>query len=273
MTVQPPPPPAPRAPRGASRAIAILTAALGGAVIVGTLWTSAAPTVAAARERTEQSDIEIDVTRIDEIDIDVSAASFTLRFDDVDEATLEVRDTSRDDWTLREDDGTLEVSSPDSGVFRWFGGDNGRATLVLPRELEGADLSVDFGAGSFVADGRFGEVDLDVAAGQATLSGSADALTAQLGAGRAELDLADVRTAEFEVNAGVLTAQLRGTAPADVDITVGAGALRLTLPDEEYAVSTDISAGGFDNELRTSASAERRVSVEVAAGDVRLRAQ
>lgn len=274
MTSQPPvgtpQPSAPRRSRAASRAIAILTAALGCAVVVGTLWSGAAPTVAAGFERDEQRDLAVD--GVDGLDVDIAAASFVLRFDDVDEASLDVRGARTAGWTLREDDGTLVVRSPDWSFFTWFGGDNGRATLTLPRELEGSDLSVQFGAGSFSAEGDFGEIGVESGAGEIVLAGSARSLSMQLGAGRGDVDLEGVREADLTLSAGSITARLTGEAPDTVDLEVSAGSIELTVPDDEYDVSSEVAAGDFTHDLRTATGAAHRIHAEVAAGDARVTA-
>jgi hypothetical protein len=257
------------APRTASRVIGILTVALGAAVVVGTLWSGAAPTLAASLSHSEGRTVAVD--GVDEIDLDVAAASFDLRFDDVDEASLDVRDVGNGSWTLREDDGTLVVRSPERPFFSWWGSGNGEATLILPRELEGVDATVDFGAGSFDAEGDFGELELEVGAGQVDVRGSAESLALDLGAGRADFSLADVRTADLEISAGAVVGELTGDAPQDTQVVVSAGSLDLTVPDEEYDVTSDVSAGDFTSDARTARGATRTLHAEVSAGDVRIR--
>lgn len=259
------------APRTAARVVAILTSALGAAVAVGTLWSGAAPTLAASLSRSEERTLSAEGVR--DLALDVAASSFTLRFDDVDEISLDVRDAGQGSWTLRENDGTLEVRSPDRGFFGWFGLHAGEAMLTLPLELEGLDAEIDFGAGSFDAEGDFGALALDVGAGDVDVRGSASSLEMQLGAGSAELALADVRTADLEVSAGSVVAELTGTAPDDTRLLVSAGSLELTVPDAEYDVTSDVSAGDFVHNLRTSRGASNTLHAEVSAGDIRVRAE
>lgn len=266
----PPVPPAPRPPRpsGAARAIALLTVALGAVVVIGAVWGGAVPTIAASVVRSE--DRTLDVAGVDALDLDVAAAGFTLAFDDVPDASLEVRDTGSGAWTFEVDGSTLRVHAPDMSVLSWFGAGNGRVTLTLPRSLEGADLDAEFGAGSFTAAGEFGAVSLRMGAGQATLSGTADALEVDLSAGQADLALADVRTADLTISAGAIDARLTGTAPRDVRLSASAGSIDLELPDETYAVTSDASGGSIDNTLRTDAAASRTIAVEVSAGEITL---
>lgn len=268
MTAQPPTAPQPARPRRAApRVIAILTASLGCVVVIGALWSGAAPTVAASFDRSDQR--QTAVGGASELDINVSVAEMTIRFDDVDDVSLDVRDAGGGEWTLRTDDDALVVRSPDTPFFGWGRG-NGSATLTLPRELEGADAVIRLGAGSLTADGEFGELDVEVGAGEMLLVGTARTLSAEIGAGRADLDLDGVTEADFDVSAGAMIARLDGAAPRDVQIAVSAGSLELTLPDEEYDVASDVSAGDFDNGLRTRTGAANQISAEVSAGDLRL---
>src|SRR5699024_4708202 len=114
-------------------------------------------------------------------------------------------------------------------------------------------------------------LEVELGAGEATVNGTANALDAQLSAGSANLNLADVQTAEFEVSAGRLTTELTGNAPDTVNTEVSAGQFDLTLPDTQYAVTSDISAGDLDNQLLTSSDSNHQIIVELSAGGATLR--
>lgn len=269
MTTQTPDPSAPS--RGSSRVISTLTIALGAAVLVGAVWGGAVPTVASALTRPDDSQI-VNVDGVTEIDVDVSATDFTIEFGDVDTATLSVEGASGR-WTLERDVDTLIVESP---RLRWFwfgfGSRSGTAVLTLPTDLAGVDADISTSAGSITVDGEFGELDLEMSAGDLTATGSADSLSSDVSAGRADIDLEGVREAELSQSAGETFARLTGTAPREVSISVSAGSLDLTVPDEEYDVTTDTSAGSVDNGLSTSSSAERSIHVDLSAGSVTLSA-
>jgi hypothetical protein len=265
-------PEAPRPNRSAARVIAILVAALGVAAIVATVWSGARPTLAAAAGRSETTTQT--VGGVDALAVDISAARMTIRFDDAArEATLDVRDVGGGSWTLDRDGDTLRVTAPRLPFGSWFGGGNGRAVLTLPTDLAGSDADLELAGGSLRADGEFGAVTLQMGAGEATLAGSATSLSADVSAGRATLDLADVTTADLQLSAGELRGALTGETPQDVGVFVSAGSLDLTLPDDAYAVTSDVSAGGFDNGLRTDAAASATVRVEVSAGNATLRSR
>lgn len=261
-------PPAPRHP--GSRVVAILTIVLGSAVILATIIGAVFATLSVSIRHAETQ--SIDVAGVTEIDVDVSGSDLTVVFDDVDEATLRVVNSGGGNgWVFDVDGDTLRVETP-RRVFGWFLGGNGRATLTLPASLEGTDASFALGAGSLEANGRFGELDIDLAAGEVTVTGEARSLDVSVNAGSADLALADVDEAEFAVGAGDTTARLTGTAPREVSIDVSAGSLDLTVPDETYALASNVSAGGLDTHaLQTDGSSPRSIAVELSAGDVTLR--
>ncbi|WP_456284212.1 hypothetical protein [Microbacterium sp. JZ101] len=276
----PPRPAPPTPPASGGKVVALVVAVIGGVALLGTAIGSG---VAAARGAFSVDEtLTAAAAGVTSLDIDASGASFAIAYGDVDEAVLEV--TNADDgWRVSRDGGELSVDRRD-GFFRgwwfggdWFGGDwfddEQTVVLTLPERLKGAGLDVDLSlsGGSLTAEGDFGEVDAEVGAGYLSLDGSVASLEVDLSAGQADLALADVAEAGFTVAAGRLDAELTGDAPAEVTVDVSAGSLDLVLPDETYAVRSDVSAGDFDNRLDVESSSPREISVQVAAGDATLR--
>jgi hypothetical protein len=277
------PPQEPASPSGAGRTIAIVTAVVGGFCLLGAglgVGLSTAAGLGVSDEVQTQA-----VGGLASLSVDSSASEFRVVFDDVEEAVLETTSSSGR-WSLsREGDG-LAVSR--SGVlFGWFGGGlfgdglfgedwsdrEERVVLRLPERLQraGLDLDVDVSAGSFSAEGDFGEVDLGLGAGALMVGGSAESLDVDLSAGYADLAFADVAEADFAVSAGWLEAVLSGETPREVGVDVSAGTADITLPRDVYAVGSDVSAGSFDNLLDVSEGSPNRVFVDLSAGDVSLR--
>lgn len=264
----PAPDPAPRRP--AARVIALLTVALGAAVVVATAVGGIAPTLAMAGTVTETRAVSAE--GVGALDLDVNSTSLSVRFADIDEATLDLRNATRGHWVFQREGNAIRVEAPRSFFFGWGRSNEGSAILTLPRELEDREVDVDlsFGAADATLTGAFGQLDVDMGAGALTATGSASALTVDVGAGRADLDLADVATADLSISAGEMVARLTGDVPDDVVASVSAGSLDLTLPEAEYALSSDVAAGDFDNGLRIDRTSSYRVSVEVAAGSARI---
>ncbi|GAA1859124.1 Hsp20/alpha crystallin family protein [Microbacterium koreense] len=281
MTITPPAPPQmtpptptdpTNGPSAASRVIAILAIVFGGLVIVGVLtWTFVASLVS-VESRT--SNASVAVAGVDTLDIDLAAGSLRVEFSDVAEAELEARSArGADDWTFERVGDTLRVASPQWwGGFGWLFSGPGDAVLVLPDDLQGADAALTLSAGDLRVDGDFGTLDLDVNAGQADVRGTATDATVQVNAGGADVELRDVERGEFGVSAGDLVADLRGNSPDDLRLSVSAGTLTISIPDGEYDVSSDVSAGDFDNRIGSTPGADSTVSATVSAGSLTLRA-
>ncbi|HYJ49210.1 MAG TPA: hypothetical protein VEX12_04775 [Microbacterium sp.] len=268
---QPPGPQQQPETRGASRVVAILAIALGCAIILGALGSATFSTIAAASVRTETQ--TMDVSGVDQLNVDVDAASLRVEFDDVSEASLEVTSGGGvGAWTFERDGDALAVATPHRFGPWWLFGGEVRATLTLPRDLEGTamDASLDLSAGDLTVDGDFSDLDIQVGAGSLTVDGSAETLSAELSAGGADIDLADVGEATFSVSAGAVESRLTGSAPRLVTVDVSAGSLDLTVPDAAYDVRSDVSAGEFDNRLRVDANSGNVVDVTVSAGSATI---
>jgi len=265
-----------RPPSSAGRVVAILAIVFGSLVIVGAIVSAVVGTIVSASVHTTNRTVE--VAGVDRLDIDAAAGSLRVEFGSVREAELEVTSSwGADRWVLERDGGDLVVSSPRMWgpwwIFGgWFGGP-GDAVLRLPQSLEGLDADITFSAGTLDVEGEFAELDLTMNAGRADIAGSAESLKADMNAGRADLELADVATANLIVNAGSLDAALTGSQPDEVTVDLSAGSLNLSVPEGDYVVTSDVSAGGFDNRIGSDPSASSTIHVEVSAGQVTLRSR
>ena len=276
--------PVPSASRGSgARAGVIAIAAFGGIALIGAGGTAAfaavhdiQTSVAGAGE--VQS---VSVAGVDAISVDVAASDVTVRFGNVDEATLEVTGTVDNRWTMERIADELVVGN-DESLFGWFGGDwfgsrwfanDESVVLTLPDSLNDANVDANFslGAGSLDVDGEFGQLDIDLGAGSLNLTGSATSVVADISAGRADLYLTGLTEADFQVSAGKLVTELTGTAPRLITIDVSAGSADLTVPDDVYDVSQEVSAGSLDNRLDTSSSSRNRIDATLSAGSAVIR--
>lgn len=276
-TMTPPPPaPAPAAPpaggpSGPSRAVAIVAMVLGAVVILGTAGTAALGAVLSSAHRTDVVTAS-DTSSVQSLDVHLSAGRLEIEFADVPKPQIEAQSSAASGpWTMRVDGTKLVVSSPDSR-FGWQGlfGPSDQATLRLPTSMQGMDASLTVAAGDLTATGQFGAVNLDLQAGSARIDGSATDLVAKTSAGKGDLDLSGVDTADLTVTAGAMTAVLSGSQPSSTKVQVDAGALTLSLPQGEYDVTSDVSAGHFDNRLGNHSGAGSTVDVHVSAGQVTL---
>ncbi|WP_322411057.1 DUF4097 family beta strand repeat-containing protein [Microbacterium invictum] len=284
---QPVPPTAPGAPErptgsaaprsAAPRVVATVVGAFGALVILGSLGSAAVGTAAAAVSGGGSSDggsTTVDTTGVTEIDTEVGAGSLRIEFADVDQATLDVTGAwGADQWTLEREEDTIRVSSPDRWWGGWMFGDRSEAVLTLPDALEGIDADLTTNAGDLrVVDGDFGELDLELGAGSIDITGSARSLDATVSAGQADLELSDVAEADVSVSAGDMDLVLTGSQPSGMTFDVSAGRVTATVPEGEYDITSEVSAGDFDSGIGSTPGARSTVEVSVTAGQVELRA-
>ncbi|WP_217177025.1 DUF4097 family beta strand repeat-containing protein [Streptomyces sp. AC495_CC817] len=270
------PPPAsgpaspPRSPRNTTW-ITVTTAIIGGLALAGAGTTAA---VAASADLSRIDSVQtLDVGGAESLDVDASATDLRVEFRDVDEAELAVHG-GRGDWTLDRSGDEILVRSPDSVFGWWFGrwfDDEVSVVLTLPRELEGLDATFRLNAGGLDVSGEYGDLDLQLAAGDLTVDGTAESLSADVSAGSADLALDGVDTADLSVSAGDLTVVLTGDGPRETTIGVSAGSADVTLPDVGYGITQNVSAGSLDNRLEQSSSSRNSIDVTLSAGEVTLR--
>jgi hypothetical protein len=254
--------------------IALIAIVLGALIAVGGAVSAAASTLGSASVHTTSR--SLDVTGLDALDVDVSAGSLRVEFADVVDARLTVTSgAGAERWTMRRDAGELIVRTPDRR-FGWWPGwfgirnGNGSAVLQLPRVLQGLDATLDLSAGSLTARGDFGRLELGAGAGELTVRGSADEIATDMSAGRANLRLADVRRADLEVSAGDLDAVFTGRQPQRLTLSASAGSMQVAVPDGAYTVTSDTSAGSFENRIGSTPGADSTVEVDVSAGRIVL---
>lgn len=273
-----PPPPSPTGGRSSgATAVLVVTAVVGGVALLGTGGTAVAAAAGSVISASLPDSVQTaNAQGIEGIDLDADASSMRVEFGDVDQAELAITNGRGPAWTFERDGDELIVRSPDSVFGWWFGswfGDEQIAVLTLPESLRDAELDADLtlDAGSLDVDGDFGVLDATVSAGALDVTGSATELDVEMSAGRADILLDGVTVADLGVSAGDLTVELTGTPPSQTTIDVSAGSLDLTLPDVEYAVSQDISAGTLNSKVQEASSARRTIEVSLSAGTATIR--
>ncbi|WP_306232820.1 hypothetical protein [Agrococcus beijingensis] len=222
-----------------------------------------------------------DAEGVRELRIESSASRFELLFADVDEATLVAESDGGpvQRWNLERRGDTLVVGTD----WRWdwvgFGrlfddgiGDE-RATLTVPEELQagGLDLDADISAGSFTADADLALARIDLSAGEFDLAGSAEQLELHVSAGDGRVEIDSASSVVLDVSAGRISGALTGKQPDSIVASVSAGDIDMMIPDGEYAVTEDASAGSSDVDVVSDSRAAATIDVDVSAGSVTLR--
>ncbi|MCK2035038.1 DUF4097 domain-containing protein [Microbacterium sp. SSW1-49] len=260
-----------------SKAVMIVTAIVGGIAILGSGGAAAAAAAGSIMSSSTPDSVQtVSTEGLTGIDVSADASSMRVEYGNVDEARLAITNGRGAAWTFERDGDELVVRSPQGVWGWWFGswfGDEEVAVLTLPESLQGEELDADLtlNAGSLDVVGEFGALDIDVNAGALDVRGTATGFDVQMSAGRADVLLDGVDEADLGVSAGDLTVELTGTAPRRTAVDVSAGSVDLTVPDVEYDLTQDVSAGSLDAKVQQSSNARRTIDVTLEAGRATIR--
>lgn len=271
----PAPPTAGRSP--GAKAVMIVTAVVGGIAILGSGGAAAAAAAGSIMSSSAPDSVQtVSTDGITGVDVSADASSMRVEYGDVEEAQLAITNGRGSAWTFERDGDELVVRSPQGVWGWWFGswfGDEEVAVLTLPESLQGKGVDADLtlNAGSLDVVGEFGSLAIDVNAGALDVQGSSPSVEVNMNAGRADILLDDVDEADLGVSAGDLNVELTGAAPSRTSVEVNAGSLDLTVPDVEYSITKEVSAGSLDAKVEQSSSARRTIEVSLSAGSVTIR--
>ncbi|MDQ1110947.1 hypothetical protein QE418_000395 [Microbacterium testaceum] len=253
--------------------VSLATIVVGTCVLAGAVVSAGVSAAATLRDNgPAYAASETSTTGLTALDVDVAGGSLTIAYGDVSEAQLDVDGGGTGDWTFERDGTTLRVSSPRTNVVGWSN-PAGSATLLLPRlsTTTNLDARIEVAGGALRLDADFTSLSVQLAGGDVDLAGDVRTLSVSVSGGAASGTLTGVGDATLEVAGGSLATTLKGDAPARTKVTVTAGSADITLPDDEYNVTTDSGLGRVDNGLRTSNSATAVVDVEATLGQVSMR--
>jgi len=292
---------------GTKKSVGALTVALAVVGSVVLLGSGAAGAVNSVRDDTRTMSTSFSASQAEELKVDVNSGELKIEYYAGSEVQFEASGDNADRWKVDASDRTIRVQSPehrfdwfsrdwfggdwfdgdwlddewvgvnlfdnDSIPFRWAGGDSdsgAEATLRLPDTLAGIDADLRLDAGKLEVDASFGQVDVTVNAGALELAGSAEQLAVTVNAGQADVDLDDVTTGAFSINAGRITAELAGSLDS-LDLRVSAGALTLTLPDQPYDLRRNETVGSIQSDLSEASNSRHRIDARLTAGNITLR--
>ncbi|MFV0251718.1 MAG: hypothetical protein ACK5H2_00075 [Beutenbergiaceae bacterium] len=211
------------------------------------------------------------VAGVQALELDVAAAEMTVTFGAVDEAVLDVDSQGwqlNRQWRFEVVSNTLVVEQ--GGPWGWsFPAFNGRTqvTLTLPNELQQQlDAELDVAAGSTTIVGDFRDVDIDVAAGSLSFDGASTALNVDISSGSASVDTDGPSDVDIEVSAGRAVVSIAGDAPDSTAVQVSAGQADVWLPDADYAITGEVSAGDREINVRSDSGSRHQLDVSVSAG-------
>lgn len=261
----------PRPPGRSTGWVALLVTLVGAVVVLGLVLQSVVVGIGSSG-RSDQASYTSDVDGVTSLDVDISSAELSIRFDAVDEASLEVRSTGwrrNLTWLLENEGGVLRVAD-ERDLWFWpsFGGARTTAELVLPAALEGEiDADLDLSAGSLRLEGDLQAVGIEVSAGNLTFTGASTALAVDVNAGEATVETEGPESVTVDLSAGRFTGTVTGAPPRTTTVEVSAGSVRLELPDGEYSLGGQVAAGDRTIDVRTNPTADHALTVDVRAGD------
>lgn len=273
--------PAALAPRR-SNWVLLTTSIVGGMLLIGVIAWAALAGIGQSVRSSGGADLQTftaDVSGITELDIDAAASNFSVVYDSSagdDTALLEVQGSGMRSWNMNRDGAQLQVESNNAFSFGWFGfGPADRQTVVLhlPREMQQhtLDAELSLSSGVLSMEGEFGDLVTEVSAGEMIIGGVARSFRGEVSAGSLVFELQDVSDFGLEVSAGGATGEIVGQAPRTAEFSVSAGSAEVAMPNTEYRVVSDVSAGAFENLLRTDPATSRVIDVEVSAGELILK--
>jgi len=266
----------PTSHRATARTIALVSAVIGGLVLLG-LGGSTAVAVSQSFAASSGSTHErqtAPVAGVTQLAIDSHSGRVTVHFADVPDAVLEVSGERADEWRLLNRGDVLAVEKRQRWLgglcFLWCWGERTDVTLTLPEALNDGslDASIEIASGELEATGVFQAVDVEVGSGTFRFDGAAASFSGEVASGNAEMTVAGPSEFSLDIASGDVEARVTGAAPRTVGLEVASGDVRLELPNSVYRVQQDVASGDVKNELRTSPDARSTVTIDVSSGDV-----
>ena len=215
---------------------------------------------------------EADVADLTEVDIKIDAAEVQLAFADIPAATLEVEGPHEDEWSMVREGESLKVRSNERRSTRTR---KTRAALLLPKALEEAPpvLLLHLAACDFRGVGSFLAVDAELEASKADFSVQATEVRLSCAASKVRVQLEGVAVANFSVDAGSLSAWLKGTAPSLLSVKVAAGSASLIVPPVSYSVQKETALGKITSKVKEARNSPNLIDAKVEVGKLRIEAQ
>ena len=253
-----------------------LLTVLGGIVILGLVLSAIMSAIRSSQVRDYDPE-HLSSEGITHVKLDAPVGDVTINCSGTSDFTLTQQKVS-EKWNLERDGDTVKVSrnSPfwpvQINLFGLFSQENEKVTLSIPEAAcqQNLDADLKLSAGNLNADARFGALNMDMSAGDATLSGTASSITARLSAGNLTMNLDGTKQADLHMSAGNIKGSL-SQVPEKLKIDSSAGSLELALPAGNYSVNSNVSAGHFDNQLTTdSQGTKSQVDIRMSAGDAKL---
>lgn len=194
----------------------------------------------------EDCDINMEVTNVKNIDIDISAAMLDVSYGNVDQIEINTKNTLEGDFKAFEKNGTLYIQYGKGFHLFSFGFDSQtRINMVIPQGTEFDNVTLDHGVGDGNIDGLLAKnINLENGVGKLKLSNcKSQTLVTDNGVG--ECVLTDVETGDLTLKSGVGSISYRGKANGNIFADSGVGEIRMDLDGNvnDYIFSIDKGVG------------------------------
>ncbi len=233
----------------------------------------------------EDRDYSFPVETIDKLELDIGASILEVKYEDVDQYQVQVRQSKRGYIYCEESENTLNIESGiESSAFNLGGEKGNKIILTIPKDAKLREIELSLGAGSCTGDKLSADTILvEVGAGSLEVDKLKAEKTMELtvGAGNIEVDKIEAEQLDLECEAGRCYAK-KVTTKADIDLSCDAGYVYMGLQAAEESYNYDLSCSigslkiagqqhsGVDFSKDTDHGADRELTAECNVGAIEI---
>lgn len=236
-------------------------------------------------EEYEDKDYTFLEEEVKSLDLDIGASTMEIKYEDVDEYQIQVKNAKLGYSKCEMNDGVLSIESNIDRVGVSWGKQKGnKVTLIIPKKAKLKEIELSLGAGSCTGDYLSAEeMELEIGAGniQFETLEARKTMDLSVGAGNVEVDRLEAGSLELECEAG--RCYVKSAATTDnITLTCDAGYTYMKLEGEKdsYNYDLDCSMGnievagnrhsGVDFSKETDHGADKELVVECNVGSVEI---
>lgn len=206
------------------------------------------------------------------VELNVDAGKLNCSFYDGDQVEITYPVSEDFGYRVTEADGKITLSPQKQRYWFWLGWfELPEITVKIP-QTSVPDLKIDLSAGKVVVgDGTFQDVTIKISAGTLNVGEIACAtFDCSLSAGNATVGGMVCDRADIDLSAGSFTAKSICCPLIGLDLSAGNAKLNVVGSEEDYNVSVDKSAGSCNLSSRTASGSDKKLTVNLSAGDVNV---
>lgn len=236
-------------------------------------------------EEYEDIDYSFPMEDIDKLELDIGASSLQIKYEDVEEYQVQVRQSKRGYIFCEEDGSVLSIESGIENSVIHLGGETGnKITLTIPKDAELKEIELTLGAGSCSGEKLCAHtMSIEIGAGNLDVDQLKAEKTMELsvGAGNIQADKIEAKQLELECDAGRCYVK-KVTTKNDISLTCDAGYVYVGLQGTEESYNYDLSCSmgslkvagqqhsGVDFSKETDHGADKELKVECNVGAIEI---